>query len=73
MTPRAVVFIVTAAAIYSLGHGLRTFRPTAVPRSTQPSTFRISALAQSSSKMAMVDADGSSVPMDSQQKLFGLV
>jgi len=32
------VFIATAAAIYSLGHGLRTF--TAVPRSTQPSTLR---------------------------------
>jgi len=28
----------TAAAIYSLGHGLRTF--TAVPRSTQPSKLR---------------------------------
>jgi len=33
-----VVFIMMAAAIYSLGHGLRTF--TAVPRSTQPSTLR---------------------------------
>jgi len=32
------VFIATAAAIYSLGHGLCTF--TAVPRSTQPSTLR---------------------------------
>ena len=32
-------FIVTAAAIYSLGHGLCTF--TAVPRSTQPSTLRV--------------------------------
>ena len=30
------LFITTAAAIYSLGHGLRTF--TAVPRSTKPST-----------------------------------
>ena len=30
--------IATAAAIYSLGHGLRTF--TAALRSTQPSTFR---------------------------------
>ena len=38
ITPRTVVFIATAAAIYSLGHGLRTF--TAVPRSTQPSTLR---------------------------------
>jgi len=36
--PRAVVFITTAAAIYSLGHGLQTF--TAVPRSTQPSALR---------------------------------
>ena len=35
--PRTVVFIATAAVIYSLGHGLRTF--TAVPRSTQPSTL----------------------------------
>ena len=33
-----VVFIATAAEIYSLGHGLCTF--TAVPRSTQPSTLR---------------------------------
>jgi len=32
------VFIATAAVIYSLGHGLRTF--TAVPRSTEPSTLR---------------------------------
>jgi len=31
------VFIATADAIYSLGHGLRTF--TAVPRSIQPSTL----------------------------------
>ena len=30
ITPLAVVFIATAAAIYSLGHGLHTF--TAVPR-----------------------------------------
>ena len=37
-TLRAVVFIATAAAIYSLGHGLRTF--TGMPRSTQPSTLR---------------------------------
>jgi len=36
--PRAVVFITTAAAIYSLGHGLQTF--TAVPLSTQPSALR---------------------------------
>jgi len=33
-----VVFITTATAIYSLGHGLHTL--TAVPRLTQPSTFR---------------------------------
>ena len=32
------MFIATAAAIYSLGHGLCTF--TAVPRSTQPSSLR---------------------------------
>ena len=32
------MFIVTAAAIYNLGHGLRTF--TAVLRSTQLSTLR---------------------------------
>ena len=38
ITPRTVVFITTAAAIYSLGHWLRTF--TAVTRSTQPSTLR---------------------------------
>jgi len=34
----AVVFITTATAVYSLGHGLHTL--TAVPRSTQPSTIR---------------------------------
>jgi len=33
-----VMFITTATAIYSLGHGLHT--RTAVPRSTQPSTRR---------------------------------
>ena len=36
--PLTFVFIATAAAIYSLEHGLCTF--TAVPRSTQPSTLR---------------------------------
>jgi len=38
ITLQTVVFIATAAAIYSLGHGLRT--STAVPRSTQSSTLR---------------------------------
>ena len=38
ISPRAVVFIATATAIYSLGHGLHTL--TAVPRLTQPSTLR---------------------------------
>ena len=38
ITPLTVVFTATAAAIYSLGHGLHTF--TAVLRSTQPSTLR---------------------------------
>jgi len=37
ITPRPVAFITTAAAIYSLGHGLRTF--TEVSSSTQPSTL----------------------------------
>jgi len=32
------LFIATAAAIYSLGHGLCTF--TAMPESTQPTTLR---------------------------------
>jgi len=36
----AVVFITTATAIYSLEHGLHTL--TAVPRSTEPSTLRVS-------------------------------
>ena len=36
-SPPAVVFITTATAIYSLGHGLHTL--TAVPRLTQPSTL----------------------------------
>jgi len=35
---RGWLFIATAAALYSLGHGLCTF--TAVPRSTQPSNLR---------------------------------
>ena len=35
---RGQLFITTATAIYSLGHGLHTL--TAVPRSTQPSTIR---------------------------------
>jgi len=39
---KTVVFITTATAIYSLGHGLHTF--TAVPRSTQPSWDGISAV-----------------------------
>jgi len=38
ISPQAVVFITTATAIYSLGHGLHTL--TAVPRLTQPSTLR---------------------------------
>ena len=54
----------TAAAIYSLGHGLRTF--TAVPRSTQPSKLR--------GTEAKVDVGGSSqVSADSQPKSIGLV
>jgi len=36
--PRTVVFIATAAAIYSRGHRLLT--STAVPKSTQPTTIR---------------------------------
>ena len=36
ISPWAVVFITTATAIYSLGHGLQTL--TAVLRFTQPST-----------------------------------
>ena len=38
ITPLTVVFIATAAAVYSLEHGLCTF--TVVLRSTQPSTLR---------------------------------
>ena len=50
---RAVVFITTVTAIYSLGHGRHTL--TAVPRSTQPSTLRgtvkwVSALELSNNK-----------------------
>ena len=37
-TVGSCVFIVNITTIYSLGHGLHT--PTAVPRSTQPSTLR---------------------------------
>ena len=56
---RSVVFIATAAAIYSLGHGLRTF--TAVPRSTQPSALRRTVIWLSG------DVDSSSqFPADSQ-------
>ena len=59
---RGRLFITTATAIYSLGHGLCTF--TAVPRSTQPSTLRgtvkwVSAFGLSNNKMAMVDVDSS--------------
>jgi len=55
---RAVAFITTAAAIYSLGHRLHTV--TAVLRLTQPSTLRgivkcVSAFRQSNNKMAIVD------------------
>ena len=62
ISPRAVVFITTATAIYSLGHRLCTF--TAVPRSTRPSTLRemlkwVSAFGLSNNKMAMVDVDNS--------------
>ena len=38
ITSQTVLFIATAAVVYSLGHGLRTF--TAVHRWTQPSTLR---------------------------------
>ena len=59
------MFITTATAIYSLGHGLCTF--TAVLRSTQPSTLRVtvkwvSVFGLSNNKMAMVDVDDSSLP-----------
>ena len=37
ITPLTVVFIAMATAVYSLGHGLRTY--TAVATSTQPSTL----------------------------------
>jgi len=65
-----------ATAIYSLGHGLRTF--IAVPRSTQPSALRgtvkcASAFGMNNNKVAMVDVDGSSLPVDSQPKSVGLV
>jgi len=36
--PRAVVFITTTTAMYSLGHGLRTLP--GLPMSTQLSTFQ---------------------------------
>ena len=76
ISPRPVVFITTVTAIYSLGHRLCTL--TAVPRSTQPSTFRgtvkwVSAYELSNNKMAMVSADDSSWSADSQPKSVGLV
>ena len=76
ISSRAVVFITTTTAIYSLGHGLCT--STAVPRSTQPSTLRgmvkwVSAFGLSNNKMVMVDVDDSSLLADSQPKSIGLV
>jgi len=72
------LFITTATAIYSLGHGLYTL--TAVPRPTQPSTLRgtvkqVSALGLSNNKMATVDVDGSCYFLlaDSQSKSVGLI
>jgi len=71
------VFITTATAIYSFGHGLH-YIFTALPRSTQPSTFCgiikcVSAFGLVNCKMAMVDMVDSSLPADSQPKLIGLV
>ena len=73
-----VAFITTVTEIYSLGHGLCTL--TAVPRSTQPSTFRgtvkgVSAYELSNSNkwrwcLRMVAANLSA---DSQPKSVGLV
>ena len=75
ITPQTVVFIVTAAAIYSFGHGLHAF--TALPRSTQRSTFRAMVKwaygLRNNNNVAKVDMDGSSLPVDSQPKVFGLV
>ena len=71
------MFITTATAIYSRGHGLHTL--TAVPRLTQPSTPRgtvkwVSALGLGTNKMEMVDVDGSChfFLADSQSKSVGL-
>jgi len=69
------VFIVTAAAISALGTGCALFLQCLDRLSLPPSEGgkRISALAESNNKMAMVYVDGSRVPVDSQPKLFGLV
>ena len=75
--PWTIVFIVTAAAIYSLGHGLCTF--TAVPWSTQPSTLCrmvkwVSAFGLSNNKNGTMSVDGScQFSAYSQTKLIGLV
>jgi len=75
---RRQLFIVTATAIYSLGHGLHTL--TEVPRSTYTSTLRgtvkwVTAFGLSNNKMAMVHVDGSChcFLVDSQSKSVGLV
>ena len=70
------MFITTATAICSLGHGLHTL--TAVSMLTQPSTFRgtvkwVSALGLNNNKMTIMDVNGSCLSADSQSKLVGLV
>ena len=63
------MFISTATAVYSLGHGLRTLEPM-VPRLTQPFTL----LRMVKWQVAMVDVDGSShLSADSQPNAVGLV
>ena len=73
--PWVAVFITTPAAIYSLGNGLHTF--TAVSRSRQPSVLsgkmRSAFGLSNNNKWQRWCGDGSSVPVDSQPKLTGLV
>ena len=76
--PGPVVFITTVTAIYSLGHGLCTL--TAVPRSTQPSTLRVTVKWLSAYELSnnnkwrwCLRMAAANLSADSQPKSVGLV
>ena len=66
----AVVFLMTAAVIYSLGHVLQTL--TAVPRSTHTSTLSGTVNEYLlSGCVIIINVDGNNLLTDSQTELFG--